>query len=186
VSQIIKNSSSGGPLPPSVATSYETQNGTAVPEANVLIVNAIDSLENNNNGIVTKGGVTGTGTANEVDVVITNRLQNAVTTTNATPTPIVTFTPTVVGVYAIEMRVSAYNTTSSLGAGYSLFGTARFDGTDSHLCGTVDKIINEEGAMSSANITMTISGSDILFNAIGYATENINWLAVGLYTFVGV
>lgn len=185
MSNINKRGSGGGVLPPTVATSYVTQNGTAVPAANVLIVNGFDSSENNVNGIITKGGVAGTGTANELDVIVTNRLQGTVTTVGLTTSPIITFTPTVIGSYTIECRISAYNTTSSLGAGYSLFGTARFDGVNSNLCGTVDRIVNEEGAMSSANATFTVSGADIIISAVGYAAQTINWSAVGLYTFVG-
>jgi hypothetical protein len=52
--------------------------------------------------------------------------------------------------------------------------------------GTPDKITNEEGAMSSANVTMTVSGANVLINGEGYAAQTINWSAVGLYTFVGV
>lgn len=186
MSQVYKSLVSG-PVPPAVATSYVTQNGTAVPAANILIVNAFDSTEDNSNGLITKGGVVGTGTANEVDIVITNRLTNSgtITTVGLVTTPIITFTPTVIGTYAIELRVAAYNTTSLLGAGYSVFGSARFDGINSNLCGTADRIVNEEGAMSSANVTFTVSGADIILNAVGYALQTINWSAVGLYTFVG-
>ena len=176
---------STGPVPPAVATSYVTQNGTAVPAANILIVNGFDSTENNNNGIITKGGVAGTGTANEVDIVITNRIQSNATTSGSVTSPIITFTPTTLGTYAIECRIAAYNSTSSFGDGYSVFGTARFDGVNSNLCATPDKITNEEGAMSSANVTMTVSGANILINAVGYAAQTINWSAVALYTFVG-
>lgn len=179
-------STTSGPVPPVVPTSFVTQNGIAVPAANILIVNGFDSTENNANGIITKGGVVGTGTSNEVDVVITNRIQGTNQTVGATTSAIITFTPTVIGTYAIECRVCAYNTTSTLGAGYSIFGTARFDGVNSNLCGTPDKIINEEGAMSSSNCTMTVSGANILINGIGYAAQTINWSAVGLYTFAGV
>lgn len=173
-----------------VPTSFVTQDGTAVPAANILIVNGFDSTENNANGIITKGGVVGTGTSNEVDVVITNRLQGVASTTNSTPTPMITFTPAVIGTYSIEVRVSAYNTTSSLGAGYSMFSAVRFDGVNSNLCGTPDRIVNEEGTMAApppgANCTITVSGANVLVNAVGYGAENINWSAVGLYTFVGV
>ncbi len=175
-----------GSLPPVVPTQFNTQNGNATPLANILIVNGFDSTEDNANGIITKGGVVGTGTANEVDIVVTNRIQGTTSTAGATTSSIITFTPTITGTYAIECRISAYNTTASLGAGYSLFGTARFDGVNSNLCGTPDKIVNEEGAMASANITMTVSGANILINGAGYALQSINWSAVGLYTFVGV
>ena len=183
MSQIYK--SAAGSTPP-IPTSFVTQDGTAVPAANILLVNGFDSSQNNVNGIITKGGVVGTGTSNEVDIVITNRLTGSATTVGAVTSPIITFTPTVVGVYTIECRIAAYNTTSSLGAGYSLFGSARFDGANSTLCGTVDRIVNEEGAMSSANATFTVSGADIIISGVGYAAQSINWNAVALYTFVGI
>ena len=179
-------STSSGPVPPTVPTSFVTQNGTAVPAANVLIVNGADSTENTANGIISKGGVVGTGTSNEVDIVITNRLQGVVTTTNNTPTPMITFPLTVIGTYAIEVRVAAFNTTSTIGAGYSLFGSARYNGATATLCGNVDRIVNEEGAMNSATSTFSVSGANVLINAVGYGAETINWAAVGLYTFVGV
>jgi hypothetical protein len=185
LSQIYKPLTSGGPIPPDIPTQFNTQNGNAVPAANILIVNGFDSTENNDNGIITKGGVVGTGTSNEVDVVITNRIQGTTTTAGAATAAIVTFTPSVVGTYAIEARVAAYNTTATLGAGYSVFGTIRFDGANANLCGTPDKIVNEEGAMSSAHCTMTVSGGSVLINGVGYAAQTINWSAVGLYTFVG-
>ena len=185
MSQVIKNLASG-PVPPAVPTSFVTQDGTAVPAANILIVDGVDSTENNSNGIITKGGVAGTGTSNEVDIVLTNRLKGGTSTVGAVTTPMITFTPSVIGTYAIECRISAYNTTSALGAGYSIFGTVRFDGVNANLCGTPDKIVNEEGAMSAANVTLTVSGNNVLINGVGYAAQNINWYGVGLYTFIGV
>lgn len=195
MSQIIKPLTSSGPIPPIIPTEFDTQDGNAVPDNNILLVYAYDTSENNDNGIETKGGIAGgdppgTGATNEVDIYLTNRLTGTVTTVGATTSPIVTFTPSVIGTYAIECRIAAYNTTGSLGAGYSVFGTARFDGVNSNLCGTPDKIVNEEGAMSAANVTMTVSGANILINGLGYqllgVDQSINWSAVGLYTFVGV
>ena len=178
------------PLPPEIATSFQTQNGTAIPDANILIVNGVDSEENNANGIITKGGVVGTGTANEVDVVITNRIQGTTTTTGVQTLPIISFTPTDIGTYSIECRIASFNETTPLGAGYSLFGTIRYDGIDSYLCGTPDKIINEEGAMTLCNANLVAQGlgggSIVTITGTGYALQTINWSAVGLYTFIGV
>lgn len=176
-------SSTAAPPPPVVATSYVTDNGTAIPSANVLNVKAIFSTQNNANGILTQANP---NLSNNLQVVITNRLQGTVTTVGLVTSAMITFTPTVIGTYAIEVRIGAYNTTSSLGAGYSVFGSVRFDGVNSNLCGTPDKIVNEEGAMSSANVTITVSGANILVNGVGYAAQTINWSGVGLYTFVGV
>lgn len=173
---------SGGPIPPVIPTSFDTDDGTAIPAANILNVNGVDSTENNANGILTRANP---DLSNNLEIVITNRLQGTVTTANATPTPIITFTPTVVGSYTIESRITAYNTTDTLGAGYSLFGTARFDGVNSNLCGTADRIVNEEAGMENASSTFTVSGPNILINAVGLAGKTINWSAVSLYTFVG-
>ena len=57
MSQIFK-AVTGSPL---VATSYTTDDGTAVPQANILNVTAIDSNTNNDNGIQTAGGAASVG-----------------------------------------------------------------------------------------------------------------------------
>lgn len=180
----ILNIAGGGGGGSPVQTLTGDSGGAVPPTANNINVLADDSRINNDNGIT----VIGTPGTSTVTVTTTNRLTqiSPVTTTNATPTPLITFVPTVIGTYAIEARVAAYNTTATLGAGYSIFGTARYDGVSYNLVGTLDRITNEEGAMTAANVTMSVSGAGILINAVGYAANTINWSAVGLYTFVGV
>lgn len=178
----ILNVAGGGGGGAPIQTLTGDSGGPVPPTANNINILADDSTINNANGITVIGSP-GTST---LTVTTTNRLQGTVTTVGLQTLPMITFTPTVIGTYAIECRVAAYNTTSSLGAGYSIFGTARFDGANSNLCGTADKIVNEEGTMSDANVTFTVSGANILINAVGYAAQTINWSAVGLYTFVGV
>lgn len=173
---------STGVLPPVVPIQFTTDDGAAIPSMGNLNVFGIDSTENNANGILTRANP---NLSQNLDIIITNRIQGIVTTIGAATSPIITFSPTVIGTYAIEIRISAYNTTSILGSGYSVFGTIRFDGANSNLCGTPDKITNEEGTMTSANCTMTVSGGNVLINGVGYAAQTINWSAVGLYTFVG-
>lgn len=195
MSQIFKPLSGGGPIPPAIPTSFTTDvrdntttsPGTAVPAANNLELLGRDTTQNDNDGIRTDADP---NNGKFLYVELTNRLQGTVTTVGEQTLPIITFTPTVVGTYAIEIRVAAFNTTSTLGAGYSVFGTARFDGVNSNLCGTADKIVNEEGTMANpppdgANVTFTVSGASILINGDGYAGQTINWSAVALYTFVG-
>jgi hypothetical protein len=170
----------GGGTP--VQTLTGNSGGPVSPTANNINILGDDSTVNNTNGITVIGTP---GTSTET-VTLTNRIQGTVTTVGATTSPIITFTPTVIGTYSFEVRIAAYNTTASLGAAYSIFGSARFDGVNSNLIDIVDKITNEEGAMSAANATFTVSGANILINGVGYAAQTINWGAVGLYTFVGV
>lgn len=186
MSQITKILTSGGPIPPIIPTSFVTQNGTAVPAANILKVNGGDSLENNTNGIITKGGIVGTGIANEVDVVLTNRLQGTNQTIGATTSNIITFSPTAIGTYAFEFRLAAYNTTSLLGGSSSIFGAIRYDGINVNICDLFDEISNDEGAMSGTDVLVIASGGSMILQGTGYGGQTINWAATGLYTFVGV
>lgn len=185
MSQIYKSLTSG-PVPPSVATSYTTDNGTAVPSLNILDVRGIDVTENNNNGIKVEGGLAETGASNRVQVQLTNRLQGIASTSGAASENIIVFTPTVIGTYSMEFRIAVYNETSLLGAGYSLFGAIRFDGVNSNICDVFDEIINEEGAMTNLDIAVTVAGANVQVVGTGYAAQEINWSAVGMYTFIGV
>lgn len=174
---------SSGPVPPTVATTYVTDvNSPAIPALNILNVFGNDTTANNINGIRTDGS----SGSNTLTVQLTNRLQGSITTVDATNGDIIIFIPTVIGTYALEYRVAAYNVTSSLGAGYSLFGAVRFDGVNSNVCDLFDPIDNEEGTMTNTNLDVVVSGASIILRATGYAAQTINWSGVGLYTFIGV
>jgi hypothetical protein len=181
LSQIFK-AGTAGPIPPTVATSYVTDvNSPAIPAANVLNVPGNNTTINNVNGIQTDGS----SGSNTLTVELTNRLQGSITTVGIANGNIVTFTPPTIGTYAIEFRIAAYNTTSLLGAGYSLFGAIRFDGVNSNLCDLFDPIDNEEGTMTNTGLNVIVSGSSTILQATGYLGQTINWSAVGLYTFIG-
>ncbi len=181
MSQIIKSSASG-PVPPSVATTYVTDvNSPAIPALNILNVLGNDTTANNDNGIRTDGS----SGSNTLTVQLTNRLQGSGSTIGATTADIVTFTPTVVGTYKLKFETAAYNTTSTLGAGYDVFGAIRFDGVNSNVCGSADTIDNEEGAMSACDIDIIVSGASAILRVTGYAAQTINWGAVGSYVFRG-
>lgn len=175
--------SSSGTLPPTVATSYVLDDGTSIPSANIENVNFVSSTENNTNGFLTRANP---NLSNNMQLVVTNRVHGSVTTTSTGTGDIITFIPTVIGTYSIEYRTAAYNTTSSLGAGYSMFGAIRFNGTTSTVCDTFDEIVNEEGAMSGVDISVLTSGANVILRATGYLAQTINWSSVGLYTFIGV
>lgn len=182
MSQIAKNLAAG-PVPPAVPTSFVTDiNSPAIPVANVL--NEVGGFvsTNNVNGIQTDGS----SGSNTLTIQLTNRITGTGTTIDTGTADVITFTPTVIGTYSIEYRTAAYNTTSSLGGGYSFFGGIRFDGANSFICDTFDEINNEEGAMSNTDLAVVVSGADVILRATGYLGQTINWSSVGLYTFVGV
>lgn len=184
-----------GNVPPSIATEYDTQVGNAVPSLNKLIIDGFDSNQlggspllglNNVNGIQTRGGVAGTGTANEVDIILTNRIHGTSTTTDGTSV-IVVFSLSLGAIpanYLFEVSISAFNVTDSLGSSYKYFFPLRTDGIRPFTYGITSPIQNEEGAMSNVfvNLRGVISTNVIQLEVTGLAGKTIDWTAVCTYT----
>jgi hypothetical protein len=173
---------SSGPIPPIIPTSFQTQNGTATPAANILIVNGFDSTENNDNGIITKGGVVGTGTINEVDVVITNRQTGTVTTADATLTTIITFPMgATAGAFYVYGNVQAFNSTTPAAGTYSFSGGFRTDGVTGTELGTELHDEFEDPALVSSDVFLTASGNNIILSVQGVGGLSLNWNALMEY-----
>lgn len=193
MSQIYKASASISPLPPAVPTSFNTQDGNAVPSGNVLLVNAYDSTEDNDNGIVTKGGAAagdppGTGVSNEMDIYLTNRATSSVTTANATPTTALTFSLASAGadgVYMIDGTVVAYDVTDTAGGAYTFVSGARTIAGVGTEIGTEFKDVLEEAAMAAADFSVSVSGNNFIVTVVGIAAKTINWNVSLTYRFVG-
>lgn len=181
MSQIYKALSSSGPLPPTIPTSFVTDvNSPAVPAANILNVPGGSVTTNNNNGIQTDGS----SGSNTLTIELTNRITGSLTTTDATPTAIATFalgaTP---AVFTFDIQIACLNLTAVNGDGYFISGTARTDGATATLCGTPDKIINEEVA-DAADANMVVSGNNVVIQATGIASVTHHWRTVATYVQV--
>lgn len=182
MSQIFKTVAST----PIVATSYVTDSGTAVPAANILNVVSSYVDEDYINGIRT------TGSGNTVTVELTNRLYGAITTTDATPSTLITYDLTQAaavanGSYTFSVMVTAHKvvagvTTDALSywvdAGFKIAaGVATRISTD------LSREV-EDGALTGASIDFDVSGTNAVVTVTGVAATNISWGAFGTYVFV--
>lgn len=182
MSQIYKPLTSGGPIPPNIPTQFNTQNGNAVPSANILIVNGFDSIENNNNGIITKGGVVGTGTSNEVDVVLTNRIVITASTANATPTTSNIFTPSPSTGLTFTVAVTGYDSTGNAITGGEIVGVATCSSLGVVLVvGTNDTFDEASPSLITADWKVITDGTQLQMEFTGVAATNISWTALFQY-----
>lgn len=182
MSQISGPSGGGGVIPPTVATSYVTDSGTAVPALNILNVLATDSTANNANGILT------TGSGNTVTVVLTNRAYGTATTVDATSTAAITMdagaTP---GVYTVDVKIAGFTAAgvgAPLGVGYTITAAIRTTGVATTLIQNQQADQFEEGALSPGLGNITVSANDIVVSVTGVAGYTINWVAELNFVFV--
>lgn len=167
-----------GNIPPGVATSFPTDNGTAVPAANVLNIFGVDSSVSNDNGISTAAVAPG----NTVDIILTNRVQGRITTTDASNQTLLTFSLSASdATYNIDANIACYDITDDLGAGYSIFGSVRSTFSVAALVGTPDKIVNEEVGTVNCDANLIVSGNTAIIQVNGLAGKTINWNCVLTY-----
>ncbi len=182
MSQAGQNNSAAGPVPPTVPEAFVTDvNSPAIPIGNVLDVFGGQITTNNVNGVQTDGS----SGSNVLTIQLTNRLSNTLTTANNTPTSITTFSlGAIPGVYTFDINICAFDVTDVLGIGYSIFGTVRTDGATATICGTPDKIVNEETGTNAADANLSASGNNILVQVTGITGKTIHWYSLSTYIFV--
>lgn len=184
MSQIYKTLTSSGPIPPIIPTSFVTDDGTAVPAANILIVHGTDSTEDNANGIIAKGGVVGTGTSNEVDIVLTNRTRVTATTSDGggQVQTVTIFTPVVASAITFVVSVTGYDSANNETAGGELIGLARRSGGGvTVVIGTNDTFDESDAGLIASDWDVVTDGILIQMQFTGVAGRTVNWSAVFIY-----
>ena len=179
MSQIYKRVTSGV-LPPDVPLEFQTDNGVAVPAANILNVLANDTNINNDNGIQT------IGSGNTVTVQLTNRITGFVTTTDATPTTLVSVSlGAIPGTYSATGEVLAYNVTDAAGANYVFNGGAVTDGAVATEIGSETSNEFEQAAMAASDYSFGVTGNNAFVTVVGIVGKTINWNCLFTYRYIG-
>ena len=172
----------GGNLPPVVPTSFVTDDGTAIPAANILNVNGGQTSDDNNNGIRI---IANPDLSDNMEVQLTNRITGVVTTSNDTPTNIISFAlGAVPGVYTFTGDITAFDSTDGAGASYGLVSGIRTDGATATEIGSQFDTNFEELALVDAEVDVAVSGNNAIFTVTGIAATTIDWDALFNYRFV--
>ena len=179
MSQFFQSVNSGD-LPPVVATSYVTDSGTAVPIANVLNVLTSETNINNDNGIQS------TGSGNTVTIRLTNRITGTLTTTDATPTTLLSVPlGAIPGVYIVQGDITAYNLTDVEGASYTYVGAATTNGVTATEIAIENKDLFEQLSMVATDFSIGVTGNSAFIEVTGLVGKTIHWSALFTYRFVG-
>lgn len=153
----------------------------ATPAAGIIDIfgsNATDTdtVVNNDGGLTVLSGTGGTGTANLVEVILTNRVVATVSTSDANVTQIYAFSLAASeAVYSIEAQFVAVNTTDGTGASFTANYGAYSDGAAATELGIEVGDLFKPVAMSDADIDISVSGNNIIFEVIGLAAKDIDW-----------
>ena len=181
MSQIYKTLTSGGPIPPTIPTSFVTDDGTAIPAANVLNVDGLDSTENNSNGIFTRADP---NLSNNLEVILSNRTRVIATTSDgAGQTQTVTiFTPTVSTGITFVVSITGYDSANNEVTGGELVGIARRSGGGvTVVIGTNDTFSESDAGLVTTDWDIVTDGTLIQVQFVGVAGRSIAWSAVFIY-----
>lgn len=170
---------SSGPPPPIVATSYVTDDGTAIPAANILNVNGVDSIENNANGIFTRANP---NLSNNLEVILSNRIRVTATTVGATTQTVTLMTPTAATAVEFQVSVIGYDSANNEACGGGMEGIARRSGGGTTaIVGTNDTLDEADAGLIAVDWDVVTDGTLLQMQFVGVAGRTIAWSAVFIY-----
>jgi len=171
LSQIYKASTSSPP-PPTVATTYQTPNGSATPAVNVINFTADDSTTNNDNGIFASAA------GSTITYSLSNHATGTSATTDATLTTIISLplggAP---GTFYISGNIQSFNASTFASGAYTFSSGYRTDGVTAIELGSESHDTFEDAALTTSDIFTGVSGNNAIVQVQGVVGLNINWNA---------
>ena len=172
MSQFTVQTISGTPvIPPAVPTSFVTDNGTAIPAANIL-------------NVVGGTGIETEGSGNTLTVKLDNSGVAFTTTVGATTSEVTIInlgaTPSI-GLFTSRI-VGFDNAGSNNGVAYYLIRAAKTDGASASLVGLGSPIEFEDAAFVTADATATVNGNAVTITVLGVAGFTIDWTIETTFT----
>ncbi len=129
--------------------------------------------------------ITGQGPGNTVTFALQNTQEFTLTTTDATPQALATIPAgTDPGVYSLDILIAAFDAVTPAGGAYTMWGGVRTTGLAATLTGVADIAENEEASLTASDVSLQVSGNNIVVQVTGVAATTINWKALVKYTFV--
>lgn len=181
MSQIYKTTSGGGPLPPTVPTSFVTDvNSPAIPAANILNVIGGDTTVDNANGIQTDGS----SGSNTLTVQLTNRAKVTATTSDGggQSQTVNIFTPQAASAITFVVSITGYDAINNEVSGGELIGIGRSSGGGTTVViGTNDTFEDSDPGLAATDWDIITDGTQIQMQFVGIAGRTINWSAVLIY-----
>lgn len=168
-------STTSGPVPPTVPTSFITDSGTAIPAANVL-------------NVVTPGGgtqgISTSGAGSTITITLTNSpLVGTATTTGASSANINVNIPVPNNsVVSVRANIAGYDTTADLAIGGELLASAKNVAGVVTIVGNPDRTKNNDILLNDATWTLIVSGTNAVVQVTGTGSgggaDVIQWRAI--------
>lgn len=172
---------SGGDLPPEVPLEFVTDEGTSIPQNNTLYVLGGTSSRINTNGLFTESGAP--DDPEVLYIFLTNRITGDAVSVNGDTVNLFTFTlENSPRSYRFNISITGIDAISNDVVGYTMFASAKTDGTTASLVATPFLDSDEDSSLIDASVDLISSGNDIILTATGVTGRTIIYRS--LTTFV--
>lgn len=180
-------------IPGNIPTNFVTDNGTAVPQLNILNVNGLSTTDNNNTGIQTVANPSPDVGTNNLAIELTNRIVKIGTVINTTNVPILDL-GSVPASYRFRLDMIA-RVTSNTGApttvgdtmGYTIWSTFKTSGGITPAATIIETPFidaDEDLTSITAQINMIATGNEAVLVFTTPANCQIDFTIIGTYIMV--